>query len=52
MLGVALFFGATVGNLLMLQPLLLAEAFGVREYPRIYLSQLLSTLGVAPGPAL
>jgi MFS family permease len=52
-LGAALFFGATVGNLLMLQPLLLAEAFGVREYPRIYsFSQLLSTLGVALGPAL
>jgi S1-C subfamily serine protease len=31
----------------------LAEAFGVREYPRIYsFSQLLSTLGVALGPAL
>jgi predicted MFS family arabinose efflux permease len=52
-LGAALFFGASVGNLLMLQPLLLAEAFGVREYPRIYsFSQLLSTLGVALGPAL
>ena len=52
-LGAALFFGATVGNLLMLQPLLLAEAFGVREYPRIYsFSQLLSTLGIALGPAL
>ena len=46
-------FGATVGNLLMLQPLLLAEVFGARDYPRIYsVSQLLSTLGVAAGPAI
>ena len=46
-------FGSTVGNLLMLQPLLLAEAFGVRDYGRIFsLSQLLTTLGVAAGPAL
>lgn len=45
-------FGATVGNLLMLQPLLLAEAFGVRDYGRIFsLNQLLNTLGVASGPA-
>lgn len=49
----SLAFGATVGNLLMLQPLLLAELFGGRDYSRIYgLSQLLSTLGVASGPAL
>ena len=27
-------FGATVGNLLMLQPLLIAERFGVLDYPR------------------
>ncbi len=46
-------FGATVGNLLMLQPLLLADAFGVRDYGRIYsLSQLLTTLGIAAGPAV
>ncbi|HSG90509.1 MAG TPA: MFS transporter [Pseudomonadales bacterium] len=46
-------FGASVGNLLMLQPLLLAEAFGVRDYGRIFsLSQLVTTLGVASGPAL
>ena len=46
-------FGATVGNLLMLHPLLLAEAFGVREYPRIFsLSNALTTIGVAGGPAL
>lgn len=45
-------FGLTVGNLLMLQPLLLAEAFGLRDYGRIYAaSQGLTTLGVAAGPA-
>ena len=45
-------FGLTVGNLLMLHPLLLAERFGVRDYGRIYSrSQLVATLGVAIGPA-
>lgn len=44
-------FGITVGNLLMLHPLLLAERFGVRDYGRIYSrSQLVATLGVAGGP--
>ena len=44
-------FGATVGNTLMLQPLLIAEAFGVRDYARIYsLNLLWTTLGVAGGP--
>jgi MFS family permease len=47
------FFGITVGNLLMLQPLLIAEAFGLLHYPRIYsMSNLLTTVGVAAGPAL
>lgn len=46
-------FGATVGNLLMLHPLLLAEAFGVRDYPRIFsLSNALTTVGVAGGPVM
>jgi MFS family permease len=45
-------FGLTVGNLLMLHPLLLAERFGVRDYARIYSrSQLVATFGVAAGPA-
>ncbi len=46
-------FGITIGNVLMLQPLLLVEAFGTREYGRIYsVSQLLTAIGVAAGPAL
>lgn len=46
-------FGLTVGNVLMLQPLLLVNAFGTSEYARIYsVSQLLTALGVAGGPAL
>ncbi|MGA2127445.1 MAG: MFS transporter [Xanthobacteraceae bacterium] len=52
LLGVAS-FGLTVGNVLMLQPLLLVNAFGTSEYARIYsVSQLLTALGVAGGPAL
>jgi MFS family permease len=49
----AVLFGLTVGNLLMLQPLLLAEVFGVRDYGRIFsVSQLLTTIGVAMGPLI
>jgi sugar phosphate permease len=44
-------FGASVGNLLMLQPLILGDAFGVAEYPRIYAtSQVFTMIGVAGGP--
>jgi MFS family permease len=40
-----------VGNLLMLQPLWLAEAFGVKAYARIFsLSNAIAVLGVAGGP--
>lgn len=43
--------GSAVGNLLMLHPLLLADAFGVRNYARIYgLGSLLMVLGVGSGP--
>ncbi|MEM9039103.1 MAG: MFS transporter [Actinomycetota bacterium] len=46
-------FGATVGNLLMMQPLLVAERFGVRDYPRIFgRSQAVGIIGVAGGPLL
>lgn len=53
MLGAVVAFGLSVGNLLMIQPLMLADAFGVRDYGRIYsASQLVSTLGYALGPGL
>ena len=49
--GGAFLMGATVGNLLMLQALLVAEAFGVRAYARLFsLNQLLVTIGVGLGP--
>ena len=53
LLASVLWFGLTVGNLLMLQPLLIAEAFGVRDYGRIYaLGQAATMFGVALGPAI
>lgn len=46
-------FGITVGNLLMLQPLLVAEAFGIRDYPRIFAaSNFMSSWGTACGPMI
>ncbi len=49
----SILFGVTVGNILMLQPLLLGEAFGLRDYGRIFaLSQMCGTVGVAAGPAV
>ncbi len=49
----AVLFGATVGNILMLQPLVLAEVFGVVAYARIFaLNQLIVTAGIAGGPFL
>lgn len=51
-LGLAL-FGASVGNLLMLQPLLIADAFGLKDYAKIFsICNLLSSWGTAIGPAL
>jgi MFS family permease len=48
-LGVTM-FGLTMGNSLMLHPLLLVERFGTRDYGRIYaLSQLVSVWGLAGG---
>lgn len=50
-LGGVVIFGLAIGNLLMLHPLLLADAFGVRQYPRIYgLGSLLMIIGVGLGP--
>jgi hypothetical protein len=46
-------FGLAMGNILMMQPLLLAEAFGTHSFGRIYAaSNLISVPGVAGGPAL
>ena len=46
-------FGATVGNLLMLQPLIIAERFGVLDYPRIFSrGQFFAMIGTAGGPLL
>jgi MFS family permease len=46
-------FGFSVGNVLLLQPVVLADLFGVRDYPRVFAtSQLVSTIGVAGGPLL
>jgi predicted MFS family arabinose efflux permease len=50
--GVAV-FGLTMGNSLMMHPLLLVERFGTRDYGRIYsVSQLMSVSGLAGGAAL
>jgi len=44
-------FGMTIGNILMLQPLLIAERFGVRDYARIFSrSQFVAIVGTAGGP--
>jgi len=49
----AALFGASVGNLLMLQPLWLAETFPGNIYPRVFaLANALSVIGVAVGPYL
>ncbi len=44
-------FGISVGNLLMLQPLLLVQAFGVQRYPRLFaVANAIGTIGLAGGP--
>jgi predicted MFS family arabinose efflux permease len=49
----AALFGAGIGNILMMQQLLMAEAFGTKDYARIYaLSQLIAVAGIACGPPL
>jgi len=46
-------FGMSIGNILMMQPLLVAEHFGVRDYARIFgRSQFVTIIGVAGGPLL
>lgn len=45
--------GSTIGTILMMQPLLISERFGVRDYPRIFSrTQLYTTFGTAGGPLL
>lgn len=49
----AVLFGLNVGNVLMMQALLLAETFGTRDYGRIYaIGQMATMLGMAGGPFL
>ena len=49
----AALFGATVGNVLILAPIVLVSAFGTRDYASIYsVNQLLTTVGIAAGPVL
>ncbi len=46
-------FGSTLGNFITAQSLLLAEAFGVSAYARLYgMSRVVGTLGVLFGPGL
>lgn len=46
-------FGLSVGNLLVVIPIVLVESFGNRPYARIYAAnQLVGALGVASGPIL
>ncbi|MCO5119701.1 MAG: MFS transporter [Burkholderiaceae bacterium] len=47
------FFGATIGNFITVQSLLITEAFGTAAYARIYgLSRVISTFGVLFGPSI
>ncbi|HEY4343424.1 MAG TPA: MFS transporter [Parvibaculum sp.] len=49
----SLLFGFTVGNLLMMAPLMSAEAFGLKAYGRIFsINQLCTVAGVASGPVV
>ncbi len=52
-LAAAVLFGLNSGSLLMMQPLLLAEAFGVKSLGRIYsVSQVVGVVGYSLGPAI
>ncbi len=49
----SLLFGFTVGNMLMMAPLLCAEAFGLKAYGSIFsMNQLFMVSGVASGPLI
>ncbi|MEZ5255775.1 MAG: MFS transporter [Ilumatobacteraceae bacterium] len=45
-------FGLTVGNLLMLQPLLIGQRFGVKDYARIFSRSQFTHCGYRGGPYL
>jgi len=46
-------FGATIGNFVTVQSLLIAEAYGTVAYARLYgLSRVLSTFGMLFGPSI
>jgi MFS family permease len=46
-------FGVTIGNILLLQSMLLAEEYGAQNYARIYsIGSLIATAGVAGGPLI
>jgi MFS family permease len=52
-LAATVMFAVTIGNSLMMHPLLLAERFGTKDYGRIYsTSQMITVLGVAGCPVL
>ena len=47
----AALFGLTIGNLLMMQSLLVADRFGVRNFPQISARvAMVATMGMAAGP--
>lgn len=46
-------FGVSVGNLLMLQPLIVAEKYGLLDYAKLYSwSNMITVCGISVGPAL
>ncbi|HEX7775291.1 MAG TPA: MFS transporter, partial [Parvibaculum sp.] len=50
---ISVMFGATVGNMQMMMPLITAEAFGLKAYARILsVVQMITTCANASGPAL
>lgn len=52
-LAASVLFGLNSGSMLMMQPLLLAEAFGVKNIGRIYsVSQVIGVIGYSLGPAV
>lgn len=51
LLGAALLFGLTIGNVLLVHPMLIGELFGLRDFARVLsFSGLVATAGVTSGP--